>query len=131
MTRKELERMSDLGYQLKKLKAREDDLRESVQGLTTILSDMPKANSHYDKMAEYVTRLEEIRAEYADMIAEHEDLQLRYAKAVLVLNRKERKVLELRYESGFGWQRISWKLHFSESHVFRLHKTALEKVKDF
>ena len=131
MTRNELERMADLGERLKKLKERENDLRESVQGLTAILSDMPKANSRHDKMAEYVARLEEIRAEYAEMISEHEELQIRYDKAVLVLNRKERKVLELRYETGFGWQRIAWKLHFSESHVFKLHREALKKVSEF
>ena len=131
MTRNELERMSDLGESIKKLKERENDLMESVQGLTAILSDMPKAHSHYDKLAGYVVRLEEIRAEYADMITEHENLRIRYDKAVLVLNRKERKVIELRYESNFGWQRIAWKLHFSESHVFKLHREALKKVADF
>lgn len=45
-----------------------------------------------------------------------------------VSNLDYRRLLELRYEDGLGWDQIAGKMHYSKRHILRLHGNALKHV---
>lgn len=131
MTRNDLERMAGLNKQIQDLERKKEELFDRQIRITQFLSDMPKGHTHYDKMAAYVAQLEEIEIEFADVIAEHSALLIRYYRAVANLKDREREVLKLKYEERKSWRQITMKMNYSESRAQEIHREALAKIKDF
>jgi aspartyl-tRNA synthetase len=44
------------------------------------------------------------------------------------LPEQQEAVLKLRYIEGWGWNRITKELHYSDKHVFYIHRQALKKL---
>ena len=131
MTRIELERMADLNETIEDLERKKEELFKRQIRITQFLSDMPKSHTHYDKMAAYVSQLEEIEVAFADVIAEHSALLIRYYRAVATLKEREREILKLKYEERKSWRQITMKMNYSESRAQEIHREALAKIKDF
>lgn len=131
MTRIELERMSDLNRMITYLERKKEELFEKQIHITQILSDMPKGNAHYDKLAEYVAQLEELDFGYAGVITEHSNLFLRYIRATAVLKDRERRILRMKYEKRLNWTQIARQMSYSESRCKGIHREALNKIKGF
>ena len=131
MTKQELERMSDLGTQLERLRQKQDELFDQRTRITAVYSDMPKGGQYVDQMAEYVARLEEMELEYKEVFDEHTNLLIRYTKAVATLRGRERRVLELRYMKHMNWRKIAWKMNYSEPRLIHIHAEALHKIEQF
>lgn len=131
MTRIELERMADLNKTITDLERKKEELFERQIRITQFLSDMPKSHTHYDKMAAYVAQVEEIEIAFADVIAEHSALLIRYYRAVATLKEREREILKLKYEERKSWRRIAAALNYSESRAQGIHREALKKIQDF
>lgn len=103
----------------------------SVQITTTI-----KAVSAYtgpgdkvgDCASEIVDLTEEIAGEAVDLVC----LQRRVADAIeeLVSSSKQRDLLEAKYLSGMTWEEIAWSKHYAYRWVMRLHKQALNTMKE-
>lgn len=131
MTRAELEQMADLDKTIKRMEEKEEELFARVTSITAILSDMPKAHSDRDRMAEYVAQAEELRAEFAGVIADYTRLYIRYMRATQVLKHRESEVLRLKYEKRLNWQKIAQRMNYSESRAQAIHREALEKIAGF
>lgn len=131
MTRIELERMSDLNKMITYLERKKEELFERQIHITQILSDMPKGNAHYDKLAEYVAQIEELDLGFAGVIAEHSELFLRYIRATSVLKDRERRILRMKYEDRMSWPKIARRMNYSESRCKGIHREAIEKIKGY
>lgn len=131
MNRQEIERMNDLDKMIQQLERKRKELRERRMSISASISDMPRSHSESDRMAEYVAQLDEIDREYADIIAEHELLYIRYAKAISSLRHIERQILKFRYESHLSWKKIARTVHYTERWVLRIHHEALKKIEPF
>ena len=42
----------------------------------------------------------------------------------------EKTVLKLRYVHGISWEKITATIHYSESHIYKAHREALEKLRN-
>ena len=131
MNRQEIERMNDLDKMIQQLERKRRELRERRMSITASISDMPKSHSEADRMAEYVAALDEIDREYAEIIAEHEQLYVRYARAISSLMHRERRVLYLRYHECFKWEKIARIIHYSVNGAQYIHDKALKKIEPF
>lgn len=131
MTRIELERMADLDETMESLKLRKQMLFERRTDIAVHYSEAPGAHSYNDQLAEYVARISELEEEYSDLILEHGELYIRFARALEYLKLRERQVLKLKYEKRYGWKKVARTMYYSESRVKAIHKSALEKIRDF
>lgn len=108
-----------------------------------IISDMPKATKQRDRMSEAVENL----VDNLDVIAKRiekdvEDVKqkinrLLHKKKVIddiwvddVLTKDEKRILELKYFNNASWQAISFKISYSERQIYRLHKSAIQKINE-
>ena len=131
MTRIELERMADLDESMEALKLRKRILFERRTDIAVHYSDTPGAHMYNDQLAEYVAKIEELEAEYSNLILEHGELYIRFARALEYLKLRERQVLKLKYEKRYGWKKVASTMYYSESRVKAIHRAALEKIRDF
>lgn len=51
-------------------------------------------------------------------------------EAIAVLTQEEQELLFLRYQKGYGYDHIAWKLHMGRSTCFRIHDKILQKLLD-
>ena len=141
MTLQELERLADLQQRINRLKANKKLLEEQRTSMAINYSDMPKGHTLTDQMAEYAAKIDELERKYAEILVEHLELWERFERACAVLNRRERKVLVLRYDGiedkrtgemrTLNIKNIARYMHYSEAHVYRLHDKAVEKITEF
>ena len=131
MTRIELERMADLDESMEALKLRKRILFERRTDIAVHYSDTPGAHMYNDQLAEYVAKIEELEAEYSNLILEHGELYIRFARALEYLKLRERQVVKLKYEKRYGWKKVASTMYYSESRVKAIHWAALEKIRDF
>lgn len=131
MTKQELERINDLDLMIKQLERKRDELRERRMSITVTISDTPRSHSERDKMAEYMAELDEVEREYAGILAEHERLYVRYARAISSLRHRERRVLYLRYHECLKWEKIARIIHYSVNGAQYIHDKALKKIEPF
>lgn len=105
--------------------------RISVQTTTTI-----KAVSAYtgpsDKIGNCVVEIVALAGELEEHIAELEATQRIVGEAVRTLlpDRKQRALMEARYLSGMTWEEIAYEFHYAYRWVMRLHKQALETMRE-
>lgn len=79
---------------------------------------------------------EAMLAQYADMKAAAEARNAGRLREIAEITRaieavedgRKRRVLKLRYLDGYGWRRVARTMHYSEEHVYRLHREALREV---
>lgn len=103
----------------------------SVQITTTI-----KAVSAYtgpgDKVGDCASEIVDLTKEIAEEAVDLARLQRRVADAIeeLVPSSKQRDLLEAKYLSGMTWEEIAWSHHYAYRWVMRLHKQALNAMKE-
>lgn len=64
-----------------------------------------------------------------DAIEEYNQLAWEISLATRKLDTVERAVIIFRYIRGDSWETIAEALHYSESHLYDLHRKALEELK--
>lgn len=103
----------------------------SVQITTTI-----KAVSAYtgpgDKVGDCASEIVDLTKEIAQEAVDLVGLQRRVADAIeeLVPSDKQRDLLEAKYLSGMTWEEIAWAKHYAYRWVMRLHRQALNAMKE-
>lgn len=103
----------------------------SVQITTTI-----KAVSAYtgpgDKVGDCASEIVDLTGDLAQEATALVSLQWRVADAIeeLVPSDKQRDLLEAKYLSGMTWEEIAWSKHYAYRWVMRLHKQALNTMKE-
>lgn len=106
-------------------------LRSAMEITVKQLSDMPHAKSAIkDKLAEDIAKLDELERKLVDeTICLEENIQLAELE-IETLPEKEKKIVRLRYVDCLHWKDVAEKVNYCESHCYRLHTDALEKLKD-
>lgn len=127
MTIKMFEEAAFADSRIRALQERRERLRERMEQITQTFSDMPHAQRHEDKFAEYVAKLDVIDREYAMLIIDLEENRLLCEQAIQNLNHKQRVVFERRMFQRKSWARISRETHYSERWCQKLYDQA-EKI---
>lgn len=115
---------------IKALQERRERLKERMEHITQTFSDMPHAQRHTDKFAEYVAKIDAIDREYAMLIIDMEENRLICEQAIQHLNHKQRAVFEKRMFQRKNWQKISRETHYSERWCQKLYDQAEKKLSE-
>lgn len=106
-----------------------DRLRARLEKATAQLTGMPRGGSGTD-WTEAAVKVMELEAEISAEISELCRLK-REIRAVIdaVEDKRYRDILEMRYESGWRFERIAVEANYTWRHVMRMHREALKAVK--
>ena len=77
-------------------------------------------------------RMAELQEEIDRELGELAEQKLKIMQLIRRVSKPESQtVLELRYLKGWSWKRIAMNMHYSVTHVCRLHKAALKEISEF
>lgn len=106
-----------------------DHLRDKV-GIHSAQLDriVVQGGERHDQMAEYVSKIDELEHKYMDTLLNYKERYLRFIEAISALPQGEAQIIIMKYQKGYNWKRIIRETNYSESHVYRLHREALEHL---
>jgi len=120
-----------LNKDLNDINSYKDETRDMLQAQH--LSDMPKggdiSNPTLTATIQLIDRYGEHTLHIIDQINEYMDVKEEVDSAWMVLERDEKRVLELRYFDRMRWDWIPAKMHYSRRECFRVHNDAIKKIK--
>ncbi len=132
MTKERLREYRDLKKELEQVRQKVEALEAALyapktQRLTGMPSSPPSGGNAVENLAsKHMELLEYYRAKEKEMAAE----QLAIERAIESLDYQERTLLRLYYIDGLTWEEACVVVHFSWTHVHRIHGNALKKLKD-
>lgn len=134
MTKKELDRIRKLNYQIKVNREKLKELNEIKTSIPT-LSDGEKVaksspmDAPYEKIVIMIADLEaEIKRDIYKLLKEWKVAVDKIDKLRAGPCTPLADVLEYRYLMGLSWEEVADKMGYTERHVHRLHKKALKLV---
>lgn len=130
MTREDLRRLRSYRERLQSLEQQKEQLRAAVTNMTQRLTGMPGGGDGHDRMMTFVARLDELEAQYAELITEQAEARLKAERALLLLPEQQERVLRLRYVEGLSWRKISRRTHYSEPHLRRICEAGLRRLEN-
>lgn len=131
MTKERLREYRDLKKELEQVRQKVETLEAALyapktQRLTGMPSSPPSGGNAVENLAsKHLELLEYYRAKEKEMAAE----QLAIEQAIESLEYQERTLLRLYYIDGLTWEEVCVVVHFSWTHVHRIHGNALKKLK--
>lgn len=115
--------------------AEADQLKNELDSLyimlkSPVITGMPGGHSaDADKIGNVVAKIEEKEARYLGKLNVILNEEKVIEKAIDELkDARERTVMRYRYISGYIWEEICVKAHYSWQHIHRLHASALKKL---
>ena len=124
-----LERVARIDTDLRINEERREDLRYSMQRLHSMqYGDRVQKSGSIDHIADSFAKIEGIENNIIKETAELEEEKQNTLEVIRRLEKPEYvEVLYLRYVELMGWEKIADKMCYSNKHVLRLHKAALEE----
>lgn len=119
--------LSEYG-QLRNLEARIESLRSILTRCTAQLNGMPSGSDGSDKMAAMVAEIADLMVVMDARRIRIEGARTKIENALDKLPAQQQRVMYLRYIEGRSWNRISRELHYTRSHLMRIHKAALDRL---
>ena len=114
--------------EIRRLEKEIERLRACAERCTGALNNIPGATGKpSDKVGDVAAKIADKTTEYADKVLE---LQGLIADELECLTDLEKKIIALRDVDGLRWEVIANKLNYSCSHVKRVYKKSLRKLKD-
>jgi DNA-directed RNA polymerase specialized sigma subunit len=109
-----------------------DHLQQISVQITTTIKAVSAYTGPGDKVGDCAAEIVDLTKEIAEEAADLACLQRRVADAIeeLVPSDKQRDLLEAKYLSGMTWEEIAWFYHYAYRWVMRLHKQALNTMKE-
>lgn len=132
MTKEELMQCRSKQKELIQIDDRIDKLRADARSTKAICcSDEPKHRGEpIPAVQTYIERLEELSALYEAKKAELQTSIIRVERAIFTLPSELRMLMRARYILGMKWEVINEKMCISESTSKRMHRKALQLLKD-
>lgn len=124
-----LEKVARINTDLRINVERREDLRGSMQRLHSMqYGDKVQKSGSIDHIADSFAKIQGIENNIIRETAELEEEKQHTLEEIRRLEKPEYvEVLYLRYVELMGWEKIADKMRYSDKHVLRLHKAALEE----
>ena len=104
------------------------ELRTRAAKITPAWGDVP-AGGGSDRLQSAVVKLVELEGRIGDHIQEQLSIRQQVVDTIQqVQEPKLRRLLWLRYISGYTWERVAVEMHYSYMQVCRLHGAALNQI---
>lgn len=126
----ELQNMLYKRDQVESLEERIARLRSAMELGAQQLTAMPGSTDIKDRLAEDMAKLEDLEIQLYDKLHAVEIDKIAVEEMIDTLDdARERRILHYRYIDDLAWDKVSEKIHYSISHCFRLHNSAIKKIK--
>lgn len=116
-------RLRLVGQKIEKLRSALDYSSPALDASGSVSSSADKLPDTISLIMDYEQQAAELRQEYITKYKEIDSSIAAVPDAVM------REVLERRYLLYQRWEQIAEEMHFSQRHIYRLHGTALQKIK--
>lgn len=130
MTEQELYKARELRNRILALMRHSESLRLSASNLVPVLDGMPHARNATSRVENISLKIIENEKELATLREEFDAEAAKLADKIknAPLSPQEREVLILRYVACERFRDISFQTHYSDAHVFHLHRSAVDKI---
>lgn len=117
------------------LKLEKDDLERRVASLKygpggVRLDGMPRSGKISNPTCSEAIDHTELIELYEEKSAELDKVLLELETAIQCLEPRERTLIRLYYADGLTWEEVCVTMHYEWAQTHRIHKAALEKLKD-
>jgi RNA polymerase sigma factor (sigma-70 family) len=83
-----------------------------------------------DNECPYASVRRRLRLQYDDKIQQLSDQLSAIENAIETLEPRERQAIRMHYIDGLSWEDVGYKMYYERSQIFRIRKTAIEKLKN-
>lgn len=128
MTRNDFKRILELRKEIVRALNLWENAIASATSTTAVLTGMPKGNNISSKVENAVIKAEVYKERYDALCDEQKEIYNRLRIDIKRLNETEQKVINMIYPKGMKMTEISKQLGMTERHVYRIKKTALNKI---
>lgn len=130
MTAQELYKVRELRNRILALTRHIERLRIAANNLVPVLDGMPHARNAESRVESLTVKIVECEEELSALRTELDEAAAQLAGKIknAPLTMQEREVLILRYVACERFRDISFQMHYSDAHVFRLHSDGVEKI---
>lgn len=105
-----------------------EELRTTIEKITTILSDMPKGSRKVqDSMAEKIAQLQDSLSEVLDRINESDKRQKQILKQLDKVEQPYKLILDKVYIQGKTLVTVASEMNYNYKHICHKHGIALDK----
>ncbi|MDP9751822.1 sigma factor-like helix-turn-helix DNA-binding protein [Thermoanaerobacter pentosaceus] len=104
-------------------------LLQNIKSYKKMLSQL-EADAKKYKQQGLLKKIEELQNLYETKIQESLEKQRKIEEAIERLQGVEKQIILLRYKENKTWEEISCEVHYSYSQLHRIHRKALEKLKE-
>ena len=130
-TKEDLLFLRDFEFRQRQREREIEHLREKA-GLHAVQYDkiLTQGGAQRDAMAEHAAAVDEAERRYAKESLEDKARYLRIVDDIMRLPPREMEIIRLRYQEAHSWGWIRRRTHYEKSHLFRIHKHALDLLSE-
>ena len=104
--------------------------KDRAEKMTSIISDMPRGTSNYDKVSDNVIKMADLSAEYERRWIEAENRKLEIEKKIDSVDEPYRTILHMKYVEEKTLEEISCKMKCNYTYACEQHGRALKKYEE-
>lgn len=101
--------------------------KDRAEKMTSIISDMPRGTSSFDKVADNAVKMADLSAEYEKRWLEAEHTKLKIEKSIDGIEEPYRTILYMKYVQEKKLEEIAYKLNANYTYICEQHGIALKK----
>lgn len=131
ITLDELKRYRSVRDNVSRIEMQIERLRSEVRNTECEMKGVDEESENYLKSIEFTEKLNDLIQRRRNAYIYAVDMIDRIDNEIMSLKNEFANVLRIRYIDGkrfIGWKAAAKKMNYSESHVFTLHREALEKL---
>lgn len=104
--------------------------KDRAEKMTSIISDMSRGTSNYDKVSDNVTKMADLSLEYERRWIEAENRKLEIEKKIDSVDEPYRTILHMKYVEEKTLEEISCKMKCNYTYACEQHGRALKKYEE-
>lgn len=129
MTKDDFKRIIELRREISRALNLWENAIESATRKTSIITGMPKCHNSTSQVENAVIKAEVFKEKYDALCEEQKEIYKRLRQeSAKKLNEQEADILQKAYPQGMKVSEIAKKLNITERHVYRIKKTAINKI---
>lgn len=131
MTERELNEVRALNDSIRNLNSKSEMLRDALINVVPARDGLPQAQTQNSRIEQLTSQILELEEELLELKKQCAAAKLKITSAICAANlsRKEAAVLQRRYVKCMRFRDIGFELNYSDAQVFRLHGSALKKMR--
>ena len=130
MTEREINEVRELRSQIGDLERKIELMRGALNNIVPLRNGMPQGRNQESRIEKLIVKITELEAELLELKKRREQATIKITAGICAANLsgKEASVIWRRYVKCMRFHDIGFELHYSDAHVFYLHRSALKKM---